>query len=74
MDAIRLSGGAVAFLGTERWRPIVYYSSSLPAAPAHVRWLRGRGGGGRPGGPGGLLRLLLREYLQESFGAPGGHG
>ena len=46
----RLSGGAVAFLGPERWRPTVYYSSSLPAAPAHARRLCGRGGGGRPGG------------------------
>ena len=46
----RLSGGAVAFLGPEPWRPTVYYSSSPPAAPAHARRLRGRGGGGRPGG------------------------
>ena len=46
----RLSGGAVAFLGPERRRPTVHYSSSLPVAPAHVRQLRGRGGGGRPGG------------------------
>ena len=46
----RLSGGAVAFLGPERWRPTVYYSSSLPATPTHARRLRGRGGGGRPGG------------------------
>ena len=46
----RLSGGAMAFLGPERWRPTVYYSSSLPAAPAHARRLRGRAGGGRPGG------------------------
>src|SRR4051812_49449568 len=45
----RLSGGAVAFLGPERWRPTVYYSSSLSAAPTHARRLRGRGGGGRPG-------------------------
>ena len=65
----RLSGVAVAFPGPERRRPTVYYSSSLPAAPAHARRLRGRGGGGRPGGAGDLLRLLLREYVQESFGA-----
>ena len=25
-------------------------------------------------GAGDLLRLLLRQYVQESFGAPGGHG
>ena len=70
----RLSRGAVAFLGTERRRPTVYYSSSLSAVPAHARQFRGRGGGGRPGGAGVLLRLLLRQYVQESFGAPGGHG
>ena len=94
----RLSGGAVAFLGPERRRPTVYYSSSLPAAPAHARRLRGRGGGGRPGGVPAISfvcscdstskralerarsgaadvpRLLLRQYVQESFGAPGGHG
>ena len=46
----RLSGGAVAFLGPERRRPTVYHSSSLPAAPAHARRLRGRGSGGRTGG------------------------
>ena len=45
----RLSGVAVAFPGPERRRPTVYYSS-LPAAPAHARRLRGRGGGGRPRG------------------------
>ena len=65
----RLSGVAVAFPGLERWRPTVYYSSSLPAAPAHARRLHGRGGGGRPGGAGDLLRLLLRQYVEESFGA-----
>ena len=36
--------------GTRVARPTMYYSSSLPAAPAHARRLRGRGGGGRPGG------------------------
>ena len=46
----RLSGVAVPFSGPERRRPTVYYSSSLPAAPAHAHRLRGRGGGGRPGG------------------------
>ena len=65
----RLSGVAVAFPGPERRRPTVYYSSSLPAAPAHACRLRGRGGGGRPGGAGDLLRLLLRQYVEESFGA-----
>ena len=84
----RLSGVAVAFLGPERRRPTVYYSSSLLAAPAHACRLRGRV----------LLfvcssdstskraleharreaayvpRLLLRQYVQESFRAPGGHG
>ena len=70
----RLSGVAVAFLGPERRRPTMYYSSSLPVGPAHTRQLHGRGGGGRPGGAGDLLRLLLRQYVQESFGAPGGHG
>ena len=94
----RLSGVAVAFLGPERRRPIVYYSSLLPAAPAHGRRLRGRGGGGRPGGVPAISFicscdstskralerarsgaadvpcLLLRQYVQESFGAPGGHG
>ena len=88
----------MAFLGPERWRPTVYYSSSLPAAPAHARQLRGHGGEGRPGGEPAIsfvcscestskraleharsgatnvLRLLLRQYVQESFGAPGGHG
>ena len=66
----RLSGVAVAFLGPERRRPTVYYSSLLPAAPAHARRLRGRGGGGRPGG--GCRRspsLVLRQYVEESFGA-----
>ena len=29
--------------------------------------------GGR-GGAGDLLRLLLRQYVQESYGVPGGHG
>ena len=47
---LRLSGVAVAFPGPERRRPTMYYSSSLPAAPAHARRLRGRGGGGWPGG------------------------
>ena len=46
----RLSGVVIAFLGPKRRRPTVYYSSSLPAAPAHARRLRGHGGGGRPGG------------------------
>ena len=46
----RLSGVAVAFPGPERRRPTGYYSSSLPAALAHARRLRGPGGGGRPGG------------------------
>ena len=58
----------MAFLGPERWRPTMYNFSSLPAAPAHARRLRGRGGGGQPGGAGDLLRLLLRQYVQESFG------
>ena len=40
----------MAFLGPERWRPTMYYSSSLSAAPEHTCRLRGRGGGGRPGG------------------------
>ena len=65
----RLSGVAVAFPGPERRRPTVYYSSSLMVAPAHARQLRGCGGGGRPGGAGDLLRLLLRQYVEESFGA-----
>ena len=65
----RLSGVAVAFPGPERRRPTVYYSSSLPAALAHARRLRGRGGGGRLGGAGDLLHLLLRQYVKESFGA-----
>ena len=65
----RLSGVAVAFPGPERRRPTVYYSSSLPAAPAHARRLRGCGGGGRPGCAGDLLHLLLRQYVEESFGA-----
>ena len=65
----RLSGGAVAFLGPKRRRPTVYYSSSLLAAPAPACQLCGRGGGGRPGGAGDLLRLLLRQYVEESFGA-----
>ena len=46
----RLSGVAVAFPGPEWRRPTVYYSSSLPAVPAHARRLRGHGGGGWPGG------------------------
>ena len=46
----RLSGVAVAFLGPERRRPTMYYSSSLPATPVHARRLRGLGSGGRPGG------------------------
>ena len=58
----------MAFLGPER-RSAVYYSYSLPAAPAHARRLRGCGGGGRLGGVGDLLRLLLRQYVEESFGA-----
>ena len=65
----RLSGVAVAFPGPERRRPTVYYSSSLSAAPAHARRLHARGGEGRPGGAGDLLHLLLRQYIQESFGA-----
>ena len=63
----RLSGVAVAFPGPERRRPTVYYSSSLPAVHAHTHRLRGHGGGGRPGGAGDLLRLLLRQYVEESF-------
>ena len=70
----RLSGGAVAFLGPERRRPTVYYSSSLPAAPAHARRLRGRGGGGRPG-VGGSRRSPLsapaRVHPRELWSAPG---
>ena len=46
----RLSGVAVAFSGPEQRRPTVHYSSLLSAAPAHARRLRGRCGGGRPGG------------------------
>ena len=46
----RLSVVAMAFLGPNRRRPTMYYSSSLLAAPAHALRLRGRGGGGRPGG------------------------
>ena len=46
----RLSGVAVAFPGPERRRPTVYYSSSLPAAPAHACRLHGHGGRGRTGG------------------------
>ena len=65
----RLSGVAVAFPGPERRRPTVYYSSSMPATPAHARRLRGLAGGGRPGGAGDLLRFLLRQYVEESFGA-----
>ena len=89
---------AMALLGPERRRPTMYYSSSLPAAPAHARQLCGRGGGGRPGGEPAISfvcscestskralerarsgaadvpRLLLRQYVQESFGVPGGHG
>ena len=65
----RLSGVAVAFPGLERWRPTVYYSSSLPAAPAHARRLLVHGSGGRPGGADDLLRLLLRQYVEERFGA-----
>ena len=57
----------MAFLGPERWRPTVYYSSSLLAALAHARRLRGRGGGGRPGGADDLLLLLLRQYVQENL-------
>ena len=65
----RLSGVVAAVPRPERWRHTMYYSSSLPAAPAHARRLCGRGGGGRPGGAGDLLRLLLRQYVEESFGA-----
>ena len=65
----QLSGVAVAFLGPERQRHTVYYTSSLPAAPAHARRLHGHGSGGRPRGAGDLLRLLLRQYVEESFGA-----
>ena len=84
----------MAFLGPERRRPTMYYSSSLPAAPAHARRLHGRGDGWRPGGEPGISyvcscdsttkralerprsgaadvrHLLLRQYVQESFGAP----
>ena len=86
----RLSGGAVAFLGPERRRPTVYYSSSLPASWS---WWR-RAARGVPAisfvcscdstskralerarsGAADVPRLLLRQYVQESFGAPGGHG
>ena len=65
----RLSGVAVAFPGPERRRPTVYYSSSLPAAPAHACRLRGHGGRGWPGGANDLLHLILRQYVKESFGA-----
>ena len=73
----RLSGVAVAFPGPERRRPTMYYSSSLPAAPAHR--LHARGDGGRPGGGGAgdVLCLLMRQYVQECFvvvPAEGGRG
>ena len=45
----RLSGGAVAFLGPEWWRPTVYYSSTLPAALVHAHRLRRSGSRGWPG-------------------------
>ena len=45
----RLSGGAVAFLGLERQRPTMYYSSTLPAALVHAHRLRRSGSRGWPG-------------------------
>ena len=69
----RLSGVAVAFPGPERRRPTVYYSSSLPAAPTHVRQLRGHGGGGWPGGcrrsPSFAPATLHRRELWSTPGA-----
>ena len=70
----RLSGVAVAFAGPERWRPTVYYSSSLPAAPTHARRLRGRGGGGRLGGgcrrsPSFAPATVRRRELWSAHGA-----
>ena len=69
----RLSGGAVAFLGQERRRSIVYYSSSLPTAPAHTRRLRGSGGEGRSGGsrrsPSSALATVRPRELWSMPGA-----
>ena len=63
----------MAFLGPERRRPTVYYSSSLPATPAPVRRLRGRGGGGRPGGcrrsPSFAPATVCRRELWSAPGA-----
>ena len=62
----------MAFLRPEQWRPTVYYSSLLPAALAHARWLRGRGGGGRLGGcqqSPSFARLAVRR--RELWSAPG---
>ena len=68
----RLSGGTVAFLGPERPRPTVYYSSSLPAAPAHARRLRGSGGGGRSGGSRrSPSSAPVRVRPRELWSAPG---
>ena len=65
----RLSGVAVAFPGPVHRRPTTYYSSSLPAAPVHARRLLVVVAEGGWGGAGDLLRLLLRQYVEESFGA-----
>ena len=68
----RLSGGAMAFLRPERWRPTMYYSCSLPAALTHAHRLRGRGGGGRPGGSRQSPSYApARVRLRELWSAPG---
>ena len=84
----RLSGVAVAFPGPKQRRPTVYYSSSQPTSWRR-RSARGvpaisfvcscdstskRALESARSGATDVPRLLLRQYVQERFGAPGGHG
>ena len=86
----------MAFLGPERRRPTMYYSSCRlrPRMRAGFMVMAAEGDRGEPAisfvcsydstskralerawsRAANVLRLLLQQYVQESFGALGGHG
>ena len=63
----RLGGGGVAFLGPERWRPTVYYSSSLPASWS---WRRRAAGGSRRSPSSAPARVRPRELWSPPGAEP----